>query len=291
MKYTYLFILWLFSVTAYSQNPNLLKGKVVNSKKEAIPYANIVEFHRSFGTAANMHGEFYLSQPTEVLDTSFLRISALGYRDTVVSAAMLSKNPEVTLSETLITLSEFAVTDKIGERYKLGVLNRCRVLCGGFNSVDINSQDGILIENDKGMPLKINEVKVYVKKEGKPEAPFRLRVYEYDTITGLPGKDILLEQKIKSAGKGGKWVSFDLSKEHIYIPESGVVVAVEWILTDENYYYQRGEDINYGVVLGVGYFDKQMGYQKNYKTGWWKNKFFEDAKKFPAPAIRVYCSG
>lgn len=291
MKYTYLIISLLFAIAAYSQNSNLLKVKVVNSKKEAIPYANIVEIHRSFGTAADMHGEFNLSQPTEVLDTCSLRISALGYRDTVVPAAMLIKNPEITLNETLITLSEFSVIDKGVERYKLGVLKRCRLLCGGFNSIDINSQKGILIENDKGKPLKINEVKVYVKKKGKPAAPFRLRIYEYDTITGLPGKDILLEQKVKSAEKGGKWVAFDLSEEHIYIPESGVVVAVEWILTEEKYYYQTTEGENYGIVLGVGYFDKQLGYQKNYKTGWWRSVFFEDAKRFPVPAIRVYCSG
>lgn len=283
-------LLSLLSCLSYSQN-DLLKVKIVNSNNKIIPFANVVEVHRSFGVAADMHGVFILDEPKAVLDTCSLRISAMGYQDTIIPASRLHKYPVVTMKGAVIKLSEVSITNWEKKKYMLGVENRCKILCGGFNNVYINSQSGILIENDKGKPLKINEVKVYVKKEGKPEAPFRLRIYQYDTITDLPGKDILLQQKVKSAGKGGKWVEFDFVDEHIYIPESGAIVAVEWVLTKQKYYYQREEDKNYGVVLGVGYFDKQLVYKKNYKTGWWKGVFFENAKRFPAPAIRVYCSG
>lgn len=267
-------------------------GKVISKTKESIPYANIIEVNRSFGVAADMHGRFELQQPKSILDTCFLKISALGYRDTIIHASSLYQDCVVILTKASLLLQEVSITSGKGNSYCLGVDRKCIVLCGGWPGVYPGQQYGLFIKSSID-GIKVNSIEVYIKKEGSPTSPFRIRIYAFDSITELPGNDILTKQYIGRAKKGNEWVSINIKNENIFIPKQGIVVAVEWIFTNDKYYYSNDDAGHnyYGVVIGQGNKSKLPSvYRKKFETGWVKVSFPQSIKKFPRPAIRLNCS-
>lgn len=192
-----------------------------------------------------------------------------------------------------MNLKEVSVTNRKKVKHILGVKRRCKLFCNLYNALYPGMQIGLFIKNDFQKPLKIKNVEVYVKKDGKPKAPVRLRIYKFDTINKLPGEDILLEQHIASAKKGGEWISFDLRSDNIYIPETGVVFAVEWGNAGEQYYYNRSEDEKhkqYGVVIGGSYCRKKpLTFTRNFTDGWKKVILPDNLNRYPIPDIRVHC--
>lgn len=62
---------------------------------------------------------------------------------------------------------------------------------------------------------------------------FRLRVYDIDTKTGGPGKD-LCDQIIEVSSSDQKWLNINLNKYNIIIPNKTFFVAVEWLRDYDN---------------------------------------------------------
>jgi hypothetical protein len=65
--------------------------------------------------------------------------------------------------------------------------------------------------------------------------PFRVRIYDKDTVNNTIGKDILGKNLIVKRNKGqGHWLEVDVSEYNIELPKNGIFVGLE-ILPSEYY--------------------------------------------------------
>ncbi len=291
-------MLILVAGLCFAQQSNIIKGCVVSDLGQPIPYAHIIEANRNFGVAADGNGCFELKLPAGELQNIHLKISALGYNDTVKMAAKLVKDTEIVLRKKNITLQTFDVSSvENTKEYVLGAKRRCWYCLGYFSSLHPGMQYGFLVGSNIDKPLKVNKVEIYLKNKGRPTAPLRLRIYAFDTLAQLPGEEILLSQHVESANKGGEWLEFDLEGLNVFIPRPGAIFTVEWIYAGEEYYYPVGNTTNpqnYGAVIAIGKnaHDSNRIFKNHFETGWREIPSPDEhprAQQFPIPAIRVHC--
>jgi hypothetical protein len=112
------------------------------------------------------------------------------------------------------------------------------------------------MDSKKYKNAKIINVSFFIaKNQGKPETPFRVRVYDVDLKTGNPGNDLIHESIIIHGKHKGGWLTVDLSKYNLIAPSNGYFIAMEWINSGDSYYYQlyfqpAGKEITrYGQIL------------------------------------------
>lgn len=250
----FIFIVLLFNTLyCFSQQKVTIEGKIVTDEGQGIPYANIIETCGKYGVATDSKGYFELEIKGNI-NKQKLKISALGYGDTIINCRMLNINNLIVLKEKPIVLNEYVIEyKKKSKKYILGAKSYSKIDIG-HTGLYPGMQRGLYIPNNYENPLKIKRIEVYVTKHGKPNTPFRLRVYNIDTITKLPGDDLLATSYISKSKHGREWLKFDLTQEHLYLPQQGFVVAVEWINCGDEYFYKMSEESNYkyyGIVLGT----------------------------------------
>lgn len=129
----------------------------------------------------------------------------------------------------------------------------------------------------------LQEVNVYITKDGKaPENKFLVHLYQRDS-TGAPGEEITDTLLVLHARKGNEWVHADLSNRKIPV-KSGMFVSVQWVVgygndgfpwpmfAPSNYY--AGEDslreFYNGQVLGLTWLNdaRPIVYRRYAKTSY-----------------------
>jgi hypothetical protein len=80
--------------------------------------------------------------------------------------------------------------------------------------------------------------------------PFRANVYEFDTLTKLPGKKLLPKDLLVN-NNGAKWAEIDISRYNLKIPSQGVFVV--FIIPDfnEGLYKQQTINSEIGAICAV----------------------------------------
>jgi hypothetical protein len=128
------------------------------------------------------------------------------------------------------------------------------VRLGNFNKRAIGLQtiniplgvSAVFIDNKNHISGKILNLRYFIGKKGKPEAPFRVHIYKLDSLTNFPGKDLLDETKsIYSANKSG-WFCIDVYSFQLQMPLGGFFVGLEWL----PYYYSEVKNDKMAVSLG-----------------------------------------
>ncbi|MDB5233739.1 MAG: hypothetical protein JWR44_732 [Hymenobacter sp.] len=93
------------------------------------------------------------------------------------------------------------------------------------------SQFALFVKNRKAAALgNIQTASFYLAKDGLPQRPFRVRIYQASADTGSPGADLLPQAVMVSAPCGGQWFTVDLTAYAIQAPPAGFVVAMEWVV-------------------------------------------------------------
>ncbi|MGZ5245110.1 MAG: hypothetical protein ACXWW0_14040, partial [Bacteroidia bacterium] len=144
--------------------------------------------------------------------------------------------------------------------------------------------------SNPGKVAFINSVSFYITKAGFPQVPFRLRIYEVDSATGTPGKDILTENILLHATIGGEWVTYSLANLNLYTQAKGFFVAYEWVLTDEKYFWSCHENpvLSYGSVIGSTMeYKTTFSWYKYYNSPWGQSTWPDGIKVRMNPMIRA----
>lgn len=235
-----LYILVVFSVStsSYSQVSGVIKD--ANSEK-AIPYANIAVFNSSKGTSANANGVFTISSASYG-DT--IVISAVGYEKAFHRLANESSNlylePKIYQIPELEVSSNNASIVKVIEPFK----KRSRVayyVC--FGSPWMNGRIFHYSPEYSQTPF-IKEIRVLTKSK-ITGAKFNLRLLNV-TDAGVPEEDLLTENLIVEVAKGTNKSIIDISQYRFQFPPSGICIALEWLIIDENIYYSRSKSPDSG---------------------------------------------
>lgn len=118
----------------------------------------------------------------------------------------------------------------------------------------------------------------YGAKRGNVNAPIRLRFFEIDTSTGLPANEITTEAITIVPGKVG-WITEDISKYKIAVPETGIVAAFEMFDAGRQYHFKTTVHLadktikevdSYGWMITGVQGDEVVGFGKMPGSLWFK---------------------
>ena len=210
-----------------------------------VSYAT-VSFNNGNGLFANDEGEFIFTTKLYP-DIDTLYISALGYKDLKIATSNL---PQTILMDTETNaLDEVLITVKIDRKFKEEKIKP--YLDDDYYHCwlpTIESEIAVYFSNPDLTLKKITKVHFPITLESKDwekrnrsnadKKPFStlFKVNFYNNQNGMPGKEIINRTIVfRASEKDGDQFILDVSKEDIFIPQSGVFVSLQVLgYTDEN---------------------------------------------------------
>lgn len=263
----------------------LISGKVFSAQdKQPIAYANIGIVKTDVGTISNEDGSFSIKIPKQYAKERLL-MSALGYERIYLSIDSVKsfKNITVFFQETISELNTVTITGRrFGGKYEFGN----EISEGGSiyaDTVTAGSAMALLIENTTfskfEFPAYVEHASLRIAKNTFKNFKVRIRFYSVDSLTGLPGKDLLNKSIVKNSNIKQGWLKIDLV-EHNILVNGPFYLAFEWILDkrDRAYlhqqyvgWHQRHPDlvtVDHSVVEG-----NEISYM-NYNGSFWAGTSF-----------------
>jgi hypothetical protein len=239
MKIVYILLIIIgYPFYLFAQNIEL-KGQVIDKKSnEPIAYSTLLVQSLKTGTLADMKGEYKLMIPDETSKDTVI-ISALGYEIKKMTISALSKEKKgiVKLNKKVYLLSEVIIKPKNPKIINLGIHDKKPN--SPLISNIFGAHLGLFMENKLNVPGVLKSVSFYICAEGKPNTPFRVRIYSVNPKSKLPDENLLNENVIVSSKNGEGWVKVDLTKYNIVFPLEGFFVMAEWIYSGDQYYYSK----------------------------------------------------
>lgn len=223
-----------------------VRGRISDEKKGPVAYANIGIVNTNVGTISNEDGTFSLDIPSNLVQEK-LTFFALGYRtDSYPVASMTMQFNEITLQESPTVLEEITVTPKSEKTIVAELGSRVRTDGTQFyDSTSAGAAMAIKVRSDAQPtyypelvpPLYIKEVRLWIHQNYLHNFKVRVRLFDIDPATGLPGHDLLHESVIISSFIKKGWVSANLEKYAIAVNGTQFFLGFEWIMDDK----ARGE--------------------------------------------------
>lgn len=210
-----------------------------------VSYAT-VSFNNGNGLFANDEGEFIFTKKLYP-DIDTLYISALGYKDLKIATSNLP--PTILMDTETNALDEVLITVKIDRKFKEEKIKP--YLDDDYYHCwlpTIESEIAVYFSNPDLTLKKITKVHFPITLESKDwekrnrsnadKKPFStlFKVNFYNNQNGMPGKEIINRTIVfRASEKDGDQFILDVSKEEIFIPQSGVFVSLQVLgYTDEN---------------------------------------------------------
>lgn len=229
-----------------------ITGRVVNqATKDPVAFASLSLRDEGTGALTNEYGYFQLALPERSLDDSIV-VLALGFRRTALRVKRGANLEDliIELPKQNVQLANVSVQASKMKPATLGA----RTSTPGVGMIQglPGSQYAALMKNDKTRKLGyVRSVSFFIGENGFPREPFRVRLYRADGNYNAPNSDLLLDNVVVSAARGGGWFSVDLSSYNIPAPDEGFYVAMEWIVSGDKFYTTNFMDnyTPYGQIL------------------------------------------
>lgn len=293
MKQILYIFTFLFSYSAFGQTC-YVKSKIVDiNSNKGIPYSNIWILNKNSGTSSSVNGDFIMETDSNAISTEKLKITAIGYYDTVVNISDIPDEiylmpREYKIDEIIInpqkknTLILNPITKKMDKTFWI-CSNRPSIICRYFKNNEVNTETNF-----------IKSIIVYTEKSIKKH-DFNVHVYEYDTINKKPGDELINDNILVTTeskfGFGFTENIIDVSQFNLQFPNSGVLVGLEWIMTKENRYDEtisgvkiQYKEKKYGPDFLVTYENENITWM--YARGYWFHKEISFSKNI-CPAISL----
>lgn len=215
----------------------ILKGKILESDSLLpLAYASISIKNFSSGSIGDINGNFEL----ELEDKNFydtLVFSSMGYGHIVlpVKDFIDRKSKTIILKPISYELPPAKVSSKDFKKVIMG--NRKNIPNGSLYLDTHGQQAALEIENKENINGKILALNYYLSPKGNTEAPFRVRLYLKDSVTGGPGKDLLPEILVVKPDVKKGWFAVNVSEYHIEVPSEGFFIAMEGIYPNDYNFY------------------------------------------------------
>ncbi len=220
-------LLNILPLFAYSQEIKLnsyLKDRFGNP----LPYANIVSLTKHNGTITNESG--YFSLTIDKFDS--IKISHISYKS--ISIAVHDINSDsIILFEFYNPIKEVVVrsVNSNHEKTSLGFFNKDQ---NGEFRLAPGNQIAVFIDNPRKKAALIQSVVFKVKKNGDCDSRLRIRLLENYENKKHPGRDLLTTNYILESKKLHHKNRVDISASHIFIPQNGLFVVIEWLDIDNS---------------------------------------------------------
>ena len=273
-----LFLILSLSITSsallHCQQANVLH--IVNTDtQEPVPFAIVSNLAKLNGGYSNEEGVFFLDD-SEVANEDSLIVSAIGYADLIINMNDISLKDTIKLVPIDLMLSEVVVTayqlengDKtkylgVDRKKNDGQLSHCAGKFGSEYAIRLVKR------NDED---EIDQLSIYLVKEGVGNAPFRIKIYSDEMERPLNLLHSVIVQPTKNLKK---WTTIPLTKEQITIGEKIFYVAFEWLTPNEDRFYfesSSGQRCN-GQILGLSTENKDVDFFIKTSLGgtWWDGR-------------------
>ncbi|MCC2546095.1 carboxypeptidase-like regulatory domain-containing protein [Hymenobacter sp. BT175] len=244
----------LLATAGRAQNApdNRMTGRVLDQKtKEPIPFTSLGLKDEQVGVLTNEFG-FFQIDPPQKNDTDSLVIFALGYERKAILVRKTDGKKEfvIEVPKRVFQLEEVKVQGGKVKDLSLGA--RTKNPGEGMIQGQAGSQYAFFVKNDKKKKLgNVRSVSFYIGENGFPREPFRVRLYKPDGNYNAPNTDLLTENVVVSAPRGGEWFTVDLTPYNIPAPDEGFYVAMEWIVAGDKFYTTNFSDTYtaYGQIM------------------------------------------
>lgn len=262
--------------------------------EQPISYSAIQLKSGKKGTISDINGFFELEITEKHLDDTLI-FSSLGYKKSYLKPTdlLIGDKHTIYLQRKEFKINEVQIN---ASRLKSEVLGNFRRISIGSLYMDTHGQQTALyISNENGVKGIIKNVGYYLSRKGNTDAPFRVRIYKCDSVTGKPGDDLLDEILVAKPKSTNGWYKIDISQYKIAIPDNGFFVAMEGVFPNDYDFYTRNSksnqmiqeevsddeniratSITYGQRLGYSRFSANNTWHYSLSHTW----FQLDKKKF-----------
>ncbi|UOQ54516.1 carboxypeptidase-like regulatory domain-containing protein [Hymenobacter cellulosivorans] len=241
----------LFPALGFAQD-NKISGRIVDQKtKEPIPFASIGLKEEQSGALTNEYGFFQMAMPEKNAQDSLV-VLALGYFRKAILVKKGASLQDLIIEVPKRVIEIQGVTVKGGKVKDLSLGSKGSTPGEGMIQGLPGQQYAFFVKNEKGKKLgNVRSVSFYIGENGFPREPFRVRLYKADGNYNSPNTDILTDNVVVSAPKGGEWYTIDLNSYNIPAPEEGFFVAMEWIVSGDKFYTTNFMDsyTPYGQIM------------------------------------------
>lgn len=256
---------------------------------KGLPFATIECFEKKWGLYTDSAGFATLLE--NMLQETH-KVSYVGYQPkeinfTSTNSIALNRLPQKLEDVTVVSCKETTIekleVKELGNNYL------------GFTPKSIGNFWAIYVPNNIG---KIGYLKSLghnaegASNKENPDAPVRIRFFEYDTTTKLPSTEIS-DDDIIVAPKKRRRVTYDLSEYKIQIPANGIVVAFEMFDAGSEFHYttkSKWQDGTIRTMEHYGWYLKSSkgkdikGFTKSPGRNWIK---FEPGGEGQGPAVTL----
>ncbi|MEP3208769.1 MAG: carboxypeptidase-like regulatory domain-containing protein [Maribacter sp.] len=219
----------------------LFEGHVYDHKtKQPIPYVNLSFLNTLKGTSTDEQGHFFLDLPINLLDRQ-VHISSLGYNDTIVNARVLYTSKKIDMVEESFKLDEVVVIENFGNSDVLNPIQSYS-LTSGFSSSLTPWVLATYFPNIGAQKKYIDKLTVFLSKNKnfkRSSAKFRVRIYDVDSETKRPNRDLLRKSIVLEHSVDKDYVSLDLAALAMELPRDGVYIGLEWLFVPSNWYVKK----------------------------------------------------
>ncbi|WP_177761711.1 carboxypeptidase-like regulatory domain-containing protein [Flavobacterium sp. I3-2] len=278
--------------------PNLIfsqiNGVVVDENNKPLSYVNIWNKDLSAGATSNIEGKFLVEKATEK-DTLVLSLAGYETRKLSVKDDQIIKlKKKEKQSNQVVENPENKKTLTIGKSIRQNLF---------FSPGNLPWIYAKYFKNDSSDTSisYLNKVEVFIRSN-VANATFKLRFFKAN-LDGTPGEDLLIEPLVVHPVRDNRKNTINLLEYKIKMPETGVFVGIEWLLTENNRIkltaFYKGEeaiaDYRYAPDLVCNQVEESNAYR--YVAGEWKknNEFIkktelDEKKPIIEPAINLILS-
>ena len=233
-----------------SSSPKYKIQGIIAEAESASPvsYATISIPNTLTGCISDINGLFELELKQENLEDT-LTFSSMGYERKFIPVKefIQYKDKVVYLKEITYEIPPAHVSSR---NFKKIIMGNGKGISRGSLYMDTNGQQAALwVENGGNYDGKILSLNYFLSSKGNTNAPFRVRLYRIDTITGEPGDDLINDILVVKPDVKKGWYNVDIRRYDIRVPENGFFIAMEGVFPND-YDFYVGD--NYFVDLTAG---------------------------------------
>jgi len=218
-------VLTLFSFDGIVSQDKIIKGKVTDSKHQAIQFVNIGIIGKNIGSISNLHGNFEISIPIDLINDS-LTFSIIGYKNKTVGIGGISGFANIQLEDTIFSIKTVTIVPK--QKVVLGPGKASKGI-GAGGLTEVGFEVGRIFE-PKVFPARINSLNIYFGGSTLDTCNFRLNFYYLKE--GYPSDKIPVHGLLYKGHYDKGWLNFDLKDKQLWL-EQPFIASIEWIPTKD----------------------------------------------------------
>ncbi|MEQ8927197.1 MAG: carboxypeptidase-like regulatory domain-containing protein [Fulvivirga sp.] len=214
-----------FLNNAYAQHK--ITGVINNTENQPVPYAQIGILSTSIGCITDENGEFTLALNLNKHLGETFTVSAIGYKSQNIKITKDLTHLSITLQPITKVLDPIVINSKGLNLKTYGT--KPGIAPGGTSILSVSGGSALALKiYPDQFPVLVQNVKVNILENQLKEFQFRIHFFAIDSVTGLPGKDLVNQNLILKSTIQKGYVTLDLKPYDITLNQA-FYLAVEWV--------------------------------------------------------------